>query len=1632
MSFFAWIRAIFAALLLVGLASREAKAGFSYVLPPDSTTIQSLKRNNVFFVGEAVEFQIGNPTNRYEVRDYYGNLVDQGPIQGISFRVNAIEPGWYKVDIFGTREQGEPWGQLVGGTMFCIFRNKPGFPTLPPPDPSTYSALDDETVRGVTGMGPQRHYVTDTANPDSDIARIRQEIDIDKQLYLPFDPVRQRRLLIAFPAGTSNLVGVRRVVEAFKDDVKYFEPRNEPNSGSSGPDFVTNELIPFYQTVKSVDPTLKVLGPGVVTIGPYGLAWTEAFLLAGGGNYIDAFSFHAYNNVNGDPFLAMHSLEELDALLARYNLGNIEKWQTEQGYMAAVNGSFQPRLQGRWTMLQMMIYEQYGIPKEHNHLWYDRSRGFWGAPMWWENFDSSLMPAPALMRVWSEELYGTKFTKTLGFGNPGDKIYLGSLFTGPGKSVATFMCGGSTDGHVELAVSGGNSIHYVNPWGLEYDLPVTAGRVTIPVPELPVYVELAPGQNIEVIPADWGPNLLLQQGVTGASSGSGANPFPNIPQNIGKLFNQTHETWYYGQNDNDWPWMASLGTSPTWVELDLPTLQTIDRVVVYASPPWQLWGTLVDYELQYYSNGQWITLEHVQEPTKTWKSYTTMARSTVDSYFSDRFIFQHAFAPVQTQKIRLLVHSASWGGGATEDVYNAGGQASTNNICLREIEIYNASSVGVGTGTSGGNSPPKVNLYAPVDNSLYSAPANITISASALDLDGSIAKVEFFANGAKLGEKTAGQYSYVWNNVPPGHYLVTARATDNSGATADASPVYVTVGANGTESVPVIGSGTGLTGQYFASTDFTLPRLTRLDPAVSFDWAGGSPDSTIPADMFTVRWTGKIEPKYTETYTFYTQSDDGSRVWINGQQIINNWGIHAWEEHSGSITLQAGHRYDITIEYLEWGGGALVKFLWSSTRQPKDIVPTSQLYPAGTPAQPPPPAPNASPTVSITGPLEGSVFPAPASLVLQAGAADADGSVSRVEFFADNYKLGESTTAPFTYNWTGMAAGTYAITAKAHDNLGASTVSAPVHVTVTAGNTPASVQFIRTDTATRGNWKGIYGGDGFNVIGTPHNYPSYATVTSTGNGSYIWTPTTTNAVALQKPSSAERIAGCWYSSNDFTIDVDITDGQVHSLALYVLDWDGFGPRAERVEVFNAATGALLDSHLIPSYRNGQYLVWDASGHIQIRVTNTAPHSGAAVSGLFFGRTNIVSNPLTVNITSPANGTVVTAPWNTVISADAVNTDGIVSKVEFYSGSTKLGESTSAPYTLNWNNVLPGTYNLTAIAHDGAGLTVTSLPARVTVNPPIGAATVTYIKSDAVTQGSWKGTYGSDGVNVIGQTPSYPSYATVTSGGYATWTWNLSTFNAAAVQKISSADRIASCWYSANTFTVDVNLTDGQSHGLALYALDWDSFGPRAQTVEILDAATGAVVDTRSLSSFTNGHYLVWDAKGHFQIRVTNANASANAVISGLFFGPPARPQTPYENWASSNGLSGANFGPTTDYDGDSATNFMEWAFGTNPKVASPGSLSVNAGTIIKRGSPTTLAASVGSGHLAAFGRRKDYATTGLTYTVQFSNDMATWVSDWTPPTVIADDGEIEIVTVPYPPTPDGRNGSFFRVIVNGP
>jgi len=105
---------------------------------------------------------------------------------------------------------------------------------------------------------------------------------------------------------------------------------------------------------------------------------------------------------------------------------------------------------------------------------------------------------------------------------------------------------------------------------------------------------------------------------------------------------------------------------------------------------------------------------------------------------------------------------------------------------------------------------------------------------------------------------------------------------------------------------------------------------------------------------------------------------------------------------------------------------------------------------------------------------------------------------------------------------------------------------------------------------------------------------------------------------MQKGSSpTDLIAACWYSWDSLSIDLRFNDTSTHQVALYLLDWDNYqGGRSERVDILDA-NGTQLDSHSVSGFANGQYLVWNLSGHVMVRITNLNGAANAVVSGILF-------------------------------------------------------------------------------------------------------------------------------------------------------------------------------------------------------------------------------------------------------------------------------------------------------------------------------------------------------------------------------------------------------------------------------
>ena len=122
---------------------------------------------------------------------------------------------------------------------------------------------------------------------------------------------------------------------------------------------------------------------------------------------------------------------------------------------------------------------------------------------------------------------------------------------------------------------------------------------------------------------------------------------------------------------------------------------------------------------------------------------------------------------------------------------------------------------------------------------------------------------------------------------------------------------------------------TGLRGEYFANQEFRgIPALTRIDRQVNFDWGGEAPGGGLPSDHFSVRWTGSIVPPETGDFVLSIRSDDGSRLYVNGELFIDDWGNHAGVTKSRPIRLEKGKEIGVKLEYYENDGGANVQLGW--------------------------------------------------------------------------------------------------------------------------------------------------------------------------------------------------------------------------------------------------------------------------------------------------------------------------------------------------------------------------------------------------------------------------------------------------------------------------------------------------------------------------------------------------------------------------------------------------------------------------------------------------------------------------------------------------------------------------------
>jgi hypothetical protein len=385
------------------------------------------------------------------------------------------------------------------------------------------------------------------------------------------------------------------------------------------------------------------------------------------------------------------------------------------------------------------------------------------------------------------------------------------------------------------------------------------------------------------------------------------------------------------------------------------------------------------------------------------------------------------------------------------------------------------------------------------------------------------------------------------------------------------------------------------------------------------------------------------------------------------------------------------------------------------------------------------------------------------------------------------------------------------------------------------GGSQGSALLVGRNTTLEGNWIGGYGSQGYNVIGSAVNYPSYATVSVSGQANYTWSASTTDPRGLENPSGQGRIAACWYSSTGFSIKVNFTDGQTHELALYAVDWDNKG-RTEEIQITSAATGAVLDTEMISSFTTGAYLQWALSGSVVIEATNLSS-SNAVVSGLFFDPVPTPSDVLsvsglpstetagstetfTVSAITPSGqidpnytGTISFASSDlqavlpasyTYMPADAgVHTFSVTFK-------TAGAQSISAKDTVKPS--ITGTEsNITVVAAGASSLLLTGMPASATVGTAFTFAVTAYDPYGNVATG-YAGTVAFTSSDTQAMLPA--SY-TFNSSDAGTHQFS-ATLNTAGTQSITATDAVTA------TITGSVNLTVNPASSVSAVLLKRDT------------------------------------------------------------------------------------------------------------------------------------------------------------------------------------------------------------------
>jgi RHS repeat-associated protein len=643
------------------------------------------------------------------------------------------------------------------------------------------------------------------------------------------------------------------------------------------------------------------------------------------------------------------------------------------------------------------------------------------------------------------------------------------------------------------------------------------------------------------------------------------------------------------------------------------------------------------------------------------------------------------------------------------------------------------------------NTPPSVSLTSPADNALFNPGQPILLQATATDTDGTISQVEFFDGTVPVGLGTASGSTYTlnnWTTAPIGTHTITAKATDNNDAVTTSTSRTIRVDSPSSVLLTSPADGTSVDKSVNTTLTATASDLDGVSKVEFFDDGVqvGAADITAP---YSVTWT----PTTIGGHSLTARATDGlgavttsapSTVTVNEVKLtatnkVVDSTVASGSTASATFRLATGGkiRFQTSVDGLyveqspfdEWlepesitetgnyealatpvsgtvSAGTVNQWLRLSGDIPTDWVLTNatddtteqavftlQIRRAGTSTVLASTnvmlratvAPNVPPSVSLTGPLDGGSVDKSIGVELTATASDTDG-VSKVEFFDDGIQVGAADiTAPYSVTWTPTTIGGHSLTARATDSLGAVTTSAPSTVTVnevkltatnkTVDSTVASGSIASATfrLATGGKIRFQTSVDGLYVEQSPFDeWLEPESITETGNYEALATPVS-GTVSTGTVNQWLRLSGDIPTDWVLTNATDDTTEQ----AVFTL------------QIRRVGTAAVLAS------------------------TNVTLSAAVAPAS---------SNPPSVVLTAPEDGSSFGFGKLIQLTADASDSDGTISLVEFYSDDVLLGSSVTSPYSYDWNDAPVGTHSVTAKAYDNTNASTVSAPRSIIVRP----------------------------------------------------------------------------------------------------------------------------------------------------------------------------------------------------------------------------------------------------------------------------------------------------------------------------